>query len=1099
MRIVDDQLVATQIYTNPDNPKLGKCVVAPDGTILMVGKNPSDNSLGFWKITDGTIASQWTDPPTLTIDSTFDRQAVIQVSDWINGTYVVDIYWFKVSGGDYHIWHSRSTDGGTSFGVAAFLYDPGLLTSEPNLWLTAGQPVYQSNGTTNGVVFWNWKADINFRIRYLYYNGTAWGSGIEWAPRNINSYDWILHSFDVIYANKVYNLVFSGYHQFLESTNGNYSLYVAKLIQLSGNTDKDIWSDTKEVLTSLSPSPQNQNTYKLPTLSYDGTTLFLVFQGITVDAVKEDGSVITHTTYFLSESVDFTNFRYPTAIVYPDGTEFTDTSNPLDADKWTYSLLKQGANYFLCGGGSLWKLNKNNYIANVTDDLVNYNIRENAAAPSAIKLEIGNQNGKWAGVSPTETGYQAIAKNKKIILYQGYYNALGNTELVPKNTYHIDDIKQLITSNQNALQIEGRDWHKKSRTSTTRFTYSFKGADFYLDAFDTSTLGNWNQKTGNWIEQNGEFTITDTPSATDYLTTLAGIVINKPSMMMSVLIKTPTYPIPAYDRSTYIYPYYQDSDNYLRLKLYWPASAGSFNWSLDVRYAYGGSTFNQNLGSGQVVGYGGWAQNTDEWLPIYIQKYSYSTYRIWHGYTWSGSGTTKNNNMNQYDNNRCGYLGEFNLDGVSNYYNGVRAFALGGNYWTPKFAQLKITQFADSQNLKELLTNLGTKAGIYNYDFEDYFKDYFFDSTKWTGAFTLPNRTLELTAGNMAMRNDGYVADAEIKFDAKVTPANASLDYGFDFLFRNQSTTATTNTYLMRIQKRLDVSANNIVSVQLRIKGLSNDYIIADTTIEPRPPATTAPQTNDLRFALTDKHTYKVVFNKGWTFIFIDGVMYLSWYDNNVDIVYSTGYFGFQSHTNSMLKVYYLYSPVFYPQVKSFGLSPGDDIDTAMNTLSQTIRGFLMSDLMGRMKGKVLLTTDPETYLYQDQLWFHQTDKSDKEYANQVTVVGDGVSAVARDNISIGSNVLTRDVVVVDYKIKTYADAQTRADLELNDFVKFNAQSDPKQVNNLGAELLDVVHLRDTGANSSNVDATLRVYNQTINMDGRSNDYSIALGLGSKL
>jgi hypothetical protein len=232
-----------------------------------------------------------------------------------------------------------------------------------------------------------------------------------------------------------------------------------------------------------------------------------------------------------------------------------------------------------------------------------------------------------------------------------------------------------------------------------------------------------------------------------------------------------------------------------------------------------------------------------------------------------------------------------------------------------------------------------------------------------------------------------------------------------------------------------------------------------------------------------------------WLSFYVDGQLVNSFYDFNNS--YSSGYIGFRALENSVFTIKNFKSRLLYPQIPSYGLNPGDDIDSSIGHLQSIQRAWFFSDLFGRFKGTLLKSNDAPNYTYVDQLYSQKTDESDKESVNQVSVIGSNVSAIAKNSESIGSTVGTRDSVVVDYKITSLGDAQSRAQNELNDANKFTVQADPEQMINVGAELFDVVNIVNTGPNSSAFDADLRVYNQSIEVDGRTSKYSLKIGTGN--
>lgn len=377
-----------------------------------------------------------------------------------------------------------------------------------------------------------------------------------------------------------------------------------------------------------------------------------------------------------------------------------------------------------------------------------------------------------------------------------------------------------------------------------------------------------------------------------------------------------------------------------------------------------------------------------------------------------------------------------------------------------------------------------------------FLQDYLFDNSRWTGSFSFANRIMKIAAGNSVFRNVAQMSDGEVDFEARITPTDATAQYGMNFLFRSQSLLNASNCYSASVQKKTDpytgnINANKFIQCQIRnaSTGFGDKVIFESGKVQ----SPTLQPANNLLFDLPNWQHYKVLFSKGWISVFIDGILVLDWYDNNTQVTYSTGYFGFGAQANTTLEVRNVVGTVFFQQVNKFSINPGDDFDTAIRTLTDTIRAWNFSDLFGRFKSVVLYAGDVANYTYQNQLWTQSTDESDKEFVNQVTVIGLNVSAIARDNTSIGSTGAVRDEVIVDYKITTLKDAQDRAAYELVNFNKFNAQSDPKVANNVGSEVFDVVQIINT---DSNLNQSIRIYQQRAGMDGTSNNYTLEMGTG---
>lgn len=384
-----------------------------------------------------------------------------------------------------------------------------------------------------------------------------------------------------------------------------------------------------------------------------------------------------------------------------------------------------------------------------------------------------------------------------------------------------------------------------------------------------------------------------------------------------------------------------------------------------------------------------------------------------------------------------------------------------------------------------------------------FIEDYVYEPTHFFGSFTTPNRILTIPANYYAMRQLSTMADGEVEFEARITPIDTdqtvfSNSWGMDFVFRSNNL-SLTNCYLAAILQK--PNPNGTPPIYTECSFINKSSSLGEVTMwqSGNLAGLFATPENNLLFDLTVWHKYKVSFNLGWMMVFIDDMMVNVWYDNNNStqsgdpMTWSDGYFGWRAQTNSTVEVRNITSTVFFNQVNKLTISPGDSLDDNLRSLTDTIRGWNYSDLFGRLVSKVLYSADKPTYIYNQQLIAQNVDNSDKEFCNQVTVIGSGVSTIARDNESIGTSGTVRDRIIIDYKIRTLKDAQDRAQYELVNANKFNFQSDPKQVNQLGSEVLDVAHILNQYSNTND---DVRIYSQSIKLDGGSSEYSIQLGTG---
>lgn len=716
-KIKDDSIVPQQMLSNPNQPTNGQVIAAPDGKLLAVGGD-SNGNLGFWKISDGTQLSQWTATPNVILvtpgnwSNTYN--AAIAVSSYIQGSYVIDVYYWQVVAGELRPAHRRSTNGGASFLASNGVSSTGITSpTTDNVYLAAATPVLQSSGAVDAMVMWIRNIGTNqYVIDYTYADDGSLANpfvngNVQWSTQQIDSQDWSLHSFDVFRqwspTSDIFYIVFAGYHTIFEQST-NFSLYATKLLRRTNSSVTDIWFPAQEVLTSLSASPQNRNTFTLPKFNFDGTYLWLVFRGVTTDTIREDGTVTTKTNFYFKNSKDFMNFNYPTQFVFTDGTEFSDTN--------AYSFPMQGSYFFLVGSGKLWSFAQNSIVADVSNDLLSFSVDETAGASSSISLSIGNQNGQWFGPSPTKSGAAAIAKNKKIFLYQGYYNASGVAELAPRNTFFVDDIQQQISSTQNSLTVVGRDLSKKTKITISRFSFNYRATDYYVDPFDGSTIGNWNQVNGTWQQTSSLFQPTVAPaSGTEFIVNLAGMNIKNASAMMYVFFVVPD-PANGTNTEVTVYPYWKDSRNWLRFRMT-GAAANQNTWFVE-------KSVNGSIGTLDTATVGFGYSATLKYLPLWIRQYNYQTFNfILPGATDS---LVHMGNVSSFDDNSGNLLrnstdGIYNLSGVLS--DSVTTIALGVNGFLGGFGNFKMSQYFNSQNIKEVVTSLGTRASIYDYLFQN--------------------------------------------------------------------------------------------------------------------------------------------------------------------------------------------------------------------------------------------------------------------------------------------------------------------------------------------------------------------------------------------
>lgn len=1115
VKILDDTVQPNQIIKNGNGGgdtelplSLGSAVTAPDGSILAAGFDNS-NHISFFKAANLHASNGAWDQQT-TLDSsasillphTGQGRVAISCSEYINGSYHIDVYYFKNfvnDGTDLQIVQQYSDDGGATWntrtfnlGVANNLY----YASSPvlNLSCCAFKPrlvngVLQSGfafirGNGNSFATNASQTQKGYDIFYVTGGVGGFSSNTMWSQKNVDSADWIIQSLDSFYFNNVDYIVFAGFRNFIDAPNTlstNYSIWLTAGLVLSGTNTKDLWSSPRPIFSSNSVSAINQNNFTYPVATVTNGTINIVFRAITVNGVSQSAQgasstvVTTNTNYMMVQSVDALNFTYPTIIVFSDGTTFDDTNITQAYNSYT----NQGVYFYLLGTGKLWEFIQNNTVADVSGDVVQYSIQESAGQPSALTLQIANQNNMWypAGTNP---GASAVAKNRKVLIQQGYYNANSVPETVPRNAFFIDDITQNTSSNSNNVVISGRDLYKKMKTTIMKYAFSWLGPVLYTDIFDGSTLANWSQVSGTWVET-GNTVTTTLPPATDAVLILNGLTTMSYGSMMYVNVKRNASGI------NHIYAAYIDANNWLRLELNGNAST----WNV-VRNVAGVKT---TLDSGSNPNSGA---NTYTYI---VRRYDYFKFSFYEGTTGDGNAIDAFATV-YFFALTSSPLGEYDLTGIIGTLASPQPFGVGFGYndsgaTSGIFSFFKYMQYDNSNNLAELLKALGTKANINKYDIQDLLLDNFYDKTQYTGTFTNLNNRLNLTAGNLAMNNvtADRVGNGEFTFKAKLTPTNGASSYGFKFIFRANGSSSPTSTYYWHV---MAASSGGYVNSRFEILYSGTTYPIPaqSTEVTNNPPATPL---GSLNFDLTAIHTFKVVMVDGWMFAFIDGVMVNAWNDNNTTQAFLTsGFWGWIADTNTALTVYSMKSTAFWKQIQQFSLNPGDDVESAMLNLLTTLRGWVFSNLMGFLKAVFLSSADASTYTYQNQIFAQGVDASDKEYVSQITVYGDQVSAVAR-NTTLMAGVAVREEVIVDYTIKTQQDAQTRANNELTQTNQYQGQYNPKQTMNVGAEDFDSVTVVDTGNNTTGINGGSRVYAEkfTVGGSGGGNEFSVEVDTGN--
>lgn len=1096
VQIIDDTLQPNaQLFSGGSaQQKQGSMVTAPDGKVFSVGVD--SGVLKVWR--SGSLhgsAGVFADSATLdtTGDNCFNdaNNFSISVSAMYNGVYRVCVWYFANflnDGTDFKIKLQYSDDGGITWNKVNFTPSSFPNNAQSTLSIGAMTPFLSSDGNMKMGAFY---IKSSTDIYYIYGDTHGYATDVKW-NRNVNSGDWHLHSLSSYSINNVPYCVFSGYRTVIDSagTNANYSIFITAVLTLTSATSTDLWMAPTPAMPVGSASATNLNSFTYPWAEIIGGLVYITFQAVTVESLAQTSQgqtaqvVTTHTNYMVVVSDNGVNFSYPSILVGTDGTEFSSG---------TYaSLAPQGGYVYLGGGnGYLWELVQNNIVADISSDVIGYQIEETAGQPDTLNLQIANANNKWVGSSPTGLGAAAIARNRKVAVWQGYYNSSGVPEAVPRNVFYIDDIHQVVTGTQNDVTIIGRDMYKKLKTTVTKYSYQFNGPTFFSDIFDGTFISSWNQIHGQWTfisSLNPPLLELSSVAGADNVIALIGTNGSSYGALMRCFFRVPaTTPSGTH---VYFYGMYIDANNWLRLDL---DAYGGTAWKVTKRV--NGS--NTDLDSGTLPFTIG---NT--YYGVEIRRYGYFKFNF---LVIGSPGISTGNDLSAYATSNVTYVaknsgnGEYDLTGI---FSSPFTVALGASD-ANELADYRFffySQYNNPNNLGSVFRSIARIAAVFVFKLTYTWVDYLF-TNNFSGGSIL-NRKLTVTAGNTAFSTANVpFSNGEISFKAKITVASPSADAGFSFLFRHipVGTNGQQEHYKFHTIYQHTGFGNPPVSCRFEryVPGLSaTPYRFYNTPYDvSNNPYSGSNQPGSICYDLSQWHTYRIVMIDGWFYAFIDDQMVAAWNDNNTLINYlTTGTWGFEADANTTLQVKDIQAPNFWKPVQTFSFNPGDDAENAITSLLSQLRAFFFADMFGRFKAVFLGSNDASTYTYNSQLSQSNIDQSDKEYVAQVTVYGNGVIATAR-NTNLMPGVPVREEVIVDYTIATQQDAQTRANNELINSNQYRNQYSPKQIINLGAELFDAVTIINTGNNTLGVNNTTRTYAQVFVEGGGNNNTGFSLEL----
>jgi hypothetical protein len=1027
----------------------------------------------------------------------------IAVSNWIQGTYVIDIYFWRTVAGSTTIGMARSMNGGSTWSINPYSYTIGSggFYASQNYSISAGQPIY--NPTLNVVESTCFYIRVNSsysttlgNIYYLNWSGGAsYNTETMWS-RTVNSLDWTLHSLDVLYFDGSWYVFLSGYQNWFEtvSGNGNYGLYMARLDNLTNNSLTDSWQLINQIIVANSNQNTNTNSFTFPKITTDGNMFYLTCNAKIIEGQQTSGTgtaqntVVPNNYYYMFQSADMENFTYPLPLFSLAGVPYGDTAG--------VSFVNQGSYYYLLGNGQNWQYILNNIIADITNAVLNYNIQEVAGSASQITIEIGNANNQWIGTGATGVGAAAIAVNSQILLEQGYVTSIGN-EVVPRNIFYIDTITLNSSSSDNTATIAGRDINRNLQNVSTKFSYVKNGVSYYSDLFDGTTITNWNMISGSWVENwtsgSGGFLMETTGANSPSIISLNSVNNNQESSIVFVIMPLYEYTIP-----TYVYPLYLDAHDYLSISV--AGNSGYPNNVMTIQLVINGSSLYWTTAGG-----GSWTATPTSLtignysygkVPIFIRKYQFHIYDIL-------IGTPNNSGSALYNADTLDPNGEYSpfytITGIDLSLAYTSAFlsgsneplvsgsvALGVTQTVQGFQAFKYLQFGESLSLQDSMEYLCSIAGITNFDERYTFFDNQYLPQNYNGPYSIQNGFMVINPNKLVFNINNPIKNGEINLQASVQQTGGSV-FGFNIAFRSSLYSTNAICYIFSMQ-----NIGGVVNASFYIYNNGVQTLLATTYI--------TINSNYFPIDLTEQHTYKISLIDQYFMIFIDGRCYLMWQDSNFtlnSIQFSNGYWGVGAFSNSIVTIGELYSTQLYNQITNVTFNPGDDMVSILQNVLETVFAYSFTDQFGRYIGLALNSTDPSDYTYDNLLYTVQSQGSSSSIINEVIVTGNNVIATYKDQALIAATGQVRSLNVTDYTILTYQDAITRA---INTLISNNslaAQQTPTNPMNVGSEMFDVINIINTGDNSTSLNGTFRIFNQTFALAGSNGQYSIQIETGN--
>jgi len=1144
-QIVNDSVSYNSTLYTSATTMIAVTKTAPDNVICKVGRD-SSNNLAFWKIIDGTNPASWSALPDVILRTSAQWNAsftpALGISKkYLNGHYVIDIFYID----DVQlVRHYQSLDSGATFTLDTQTFLPWtdyIAVASYTFGLTTVEPLINADGTVFSVFFvaatdqFAYSIDYTTntftnQIKYAYYDGNKWSSLISWGSKMNNQYWRFIsnNNIDAFRDDDTCYIAFSGY-KFLND-NINYvgtaglGIYMTRLL----DPVRNLWSEETAIIESSTNSSISTGYYRHPRLDFDGTYLWLTYNANIITSIDNNATPNTLDCVFSSRSKDFINFSYPTLLMNDAGLNI--------ASLYSLSFTSQNNYYYLNIDDQVWQYIKNQYVADVTNDVINYQVNESVGSTSSIVLVIGNANGKWFGPSPTESGYQAIAKDSKLYLKQGYYIAPAEFELFPRNVYYIDDISQEISSNRNDLTITARDWSKKLKVIKSKYSYNLSYDSPYFCIFSEQNAQDWTAINGTPSFANNIF------SGDGCLLALSSKSLNDiEGYVFYVDVRLPT----VLGKYVNIYPLWRSQTDYLKIKIEYYLNGSDYGYLFTIvsqsSILGGPNTITTAFTSSSDIGQDGshcWARvlcqisnfgdcvfkhslafgvtpvsypalqfsdffhiasvNIDgpmQWATSTHYNAKYGVYNLgtyyecWDAHTSSaatepGVGASwtsywQISKVNVYSG--CGLI-------KANYNKTIAIEIQDSTGWSV-FSNANLCPVGKSNTSKEVIKYFGSLGSIFDYDINKFVGEtYIKSSDYYMQDADADSSMIFIKEGGSALRKTPLLTDGHFECDAINDSSSSSRSILFSF--RSDPPNLTSMYSYFFIVTDDGAFTNVTLCASSVLVGTTTTYTLFST-------GDSSIGANNLNLRLNEWHKYRISFVNNTIDMFVDDVHVFSYIDYNSTIDPNSGLFGFSSSVGyGNVKIKNVSSDQSYYQLESVSVNPGDELENSIMSALTSSRMFSYSDMYGRFKMTnfpLTLITEPVTYSYENSVISTSTDRSDKEYSNRVTVFGSGVMAIASDSDTISSTTTIRDEIIVDYKLSTYQDVLNRANYELNSNFRYTVQSDPFVIMNVGSELFDVIAVTNT---DSDVTENVRVYNQTFTVDWNSRRYQLKIGTG---